>query len=120
MKCCDITSGMLSALVALQRRTATPDGQGGYTEAWAADPVGGVWAMARAISGSERWMADRVTPANRFRFIVRFRADGNGAPYYNIGDRVVYKGRTYGITAVTDVEDMHRYLEILAEENKAT
>ena len=117
MKCCDITSGKLNTLITIERNTPSPDGEGGFTESWAADPVGGVWAWVRAVGGSERWMAERVAPGNRYRIVIRFRGDGNGAPYYGIGDRMQINGRELGITSVVDVEGESRYLEIMAMEN---
>lgn len=120
MKCCDITAGKLSTLIELQRNTPASDGEGGFTDTWAADPPGGVWAMTKAVGGSERWFAERVTPGNRYRFVIRFRDDGNGAPYYSAADRIVYNGRTYGIESVVDMEDERRYIEITAVENKAS
>ena len=120
IKCCDITAGKLSSKITIQRNTPAADGEGGFTDSWAADPSGGVWAMVKPMSGSERWFANRVTPGNRFRFVIRFRDDGNGAPYYSGDDRIVYNGRTYGIEAVVDLEDEHRFIEIMAAENKAS
>lgn len=120
MKCCDITAGMLRSLITLERATSTPDGEGGFTDTWAQDPPGGVWAHVKPMSGSERWFADRITPGNRYRFVVRFRGDANGAPYYSAKDRIVYNGRTYGIEAVVDIDDAGRFLEIMAVENKAS
>ena len=120
IKCCDITAGKLNRLITIERASTTPDSEGGFTDAWTADPAGGVWAMVKPMSGAERWFAERVTPGNRYRFVIRFKGDGNGAPYYTIADRVVYNGRTLGIEAVTDIEDEGRYLEVLAVENKAS
>lgn len=120
IKCCEITAGKLSTLIEIQRNTTSSDGEGGFTDSWAADPPGGVWAMVKPMSGAERWFADRVAPGNRYRFVIRYRDDGNGAPYYSAADRIVYQGRTYGIESVIDIEDEHRYIEILAMENKAS
>lgn len=120
IKCCDITAGKLKALISLQKATTTADGEGGFTDTWAADPVGGVYAMVKPMSGSERWFAERVQPGNRYRFVIRYRGDANDAPYYSAADRIVYKGRTYGIEAVVDIEDEQRFLEIMAVENKAS
>ena len=120
LKCCDITSGKLKTLISIERNTPASDGEGGFTDAWAADPVGGVWAMVKPVGGSERWFAERVSPGNRYRFVIRFRDDGNGAPYYSAADRVVYNSRTYGIESVVDMEDEQRYIEIMAVENKAS
>jgi SPP1 family predicted phage head-tail adaptor len=74
----------------------------------------------RASSGAERFFAQRLTPGNRFKFVIRFRGDANGAPYYSAADRIIHNGRTYGIEGVVDVEDDRRYLEITAVENKAS
>lgn len=120
MRCCDITAGKLSSLITIERNTPAADGEGGFTGAWTADPPGGVWAMVKAMGGSERWLAERVQPGNNLRFVIRFRGDANGAPYYRADDRISHKGRTYGITSVVDVEDAGRFLEIMAVENKAS
>lgn len=120
MKCCDITAGKMRSKITLERNTPASDGEGGFTDAWAADPVGGVYAMVKAMGGSERWQAERITPGNRYRFVIRYRDDGSGGPYYSARDRVIHNGREYGIESVIDVEDERRYLEILAVENKAS
>ena len=121
-KCCDITAGKLKSLISIEVNTPTDDGEGGFTDAWAADPAGGVWAMVRAVGGAERFFADRLQPGNRFRFVIRFRGSSRdpGAPYYSAKDRIVYNGRTYGIESVVDMEDERKYLEIVAIENKAS
>jgi SPP1 family predicted phage head-tail adaptor len=122
VKCCDISSGDLSERVTIERNTPTADGEGGFTDTWAADPAGGVWAKVRAVGGSERFFADRLQPGNRYRFVIRFRgqASNPGAPYYSADDRIVYNGREYGIESVVDVENRRRFLEIVAMENKAS
>lgn len=120
VKCCDITASDLRTLITIERRTATPDGSGGFTEVWAEDPAGGVWANMKGITGIETFFADRVKPGNKYRAIIRFRGDGSGAPYYTINDRVQYKGRTLGILSVMDMEDRQQYLRLDLLENKAT
>jgi len=120
MSKCDISAGMLRSKVTIERNTTASDGEGGFTDAWAADPAGGVFAMVRAAGGAERWQADRVTPTNRYRFTIRFRGDANGAPYYSARDRIIHNGREYGVESVVDVDDERRYLELSATENKAS
>jgi SPP1 family predicted phage head-tail adaptor len=120
VRCCDITSGKLSSKIVIERNTPTSDGEGGLVDAWAADPAGGVWAMVVPLGGAERFFAERVTPGNALRCVIRFRGGGNGAPYYSARDRISYKGRTYGIESVVDIDDEERFLEILASENKAS
>lgn len=118
--CCDITAGKLNALITIERNTPVADGEGGFTDAWAEDPPGGIWSMVKPGGGAERWFAERVTPGNTFRFVIRFRGDGNGAPYYSAKDRIIYRGRTYGVESVVDIEDKQTYLELMATENKAS
>lgn len=120
MKCCNITAGSLSASIQIQRNAPTSDGEGGLVDVWADDPPGVVWAMVRASPGGQQFMAQRETPRNRYRFVIRYRDDGNGAPYYSAADRIIYRGRTYGIDAVVDMEDSRRYLDITATENEAS
>lgn len=117
VKCCDIKAGDLTRLIEIQRFTATPDGEGGQTDTWAADPPGGIWASVKALSGGERWIADRTTPGNKYRIVIRHRDDGSGNPYYSGADRVLLNGRELAILSVVDVEGRRRWNEIIAVEN---
>lgn len=122
MKCCEIHAGKFRSLLAVQRRVTTADGIGGNTETWSPDPPEGVWAelkATRTFSG-ERFAEQRLTPLNRFTAVTHFRGDSEGAPYYSANDRVVYKGRTYGIESVVDVEDRQQYLLFTLVEGQAT
>lgn len=120
IKCCDITAGKMSRTIVIERNTPVTDGDGGFTDVWAADPPGGTYAMVKPISGAESFMFDRVVPANRARAVIRFRDDGNGAPYYSAEDRVTMNGRTYAIESVIDIEDAQRYIELMLAENRAS
>ncbi len=118
MKCCDISAGKLRSKVTIQRKANTPDGAGGWHETWATE--GQPFAMWKALSGGEKWQAMRVSPQNRVRLIIRFKGDAEGAPYYSGADRVKYKGRTYSIESVIDVEDRKKWLELMIVEGKKT
>ena len=118
MKCCDIHAGKLTAEIVIERNTKTPDGAGGNTDAWAT--IDTVWAMWRGLGGSERWAAMRVSTSNRFKAVVPFRDDGNGAPYYSGKDRIKYNGRTYAIEYVMDMEDRRQWIEIGLTEGESS
>lgn len=118
MKCCDIHSGKLKSKITIERLTDVPDGSGGSTRTWATE--GTPFAIWKGLSGGERWLAMRVSPANRFRAIIRFKGDANGGPYYSGADRVVYRGRTYAIDSVIDMDDEQKYLELMLTETKAS
>lgn len=119
MKCCDMNAGKLRSLITIERVTRSSDGMGGWSESWAEDPTGGVFAYFTGLTGTERWEAMRVVSGNLFRAIIRYRDDGNGAPYYNEGDRVKKAGRIYDIISVMDMEDERMWLQIDLMETKA-
>lgn len=125
LKCCDINSGMLRSRIIIERKVKTSDGMGGFTETWSADPAGGVWANWQGYKGtaqynSEEFRAMRQTPINRFRVIIRFRGDSYGAPYYNEADRIIHRGREYGIESLLDVEDAQQWIELTAIQGRAS
>jgi len=105
---------MLNAQIVIERKNRVADGMGGSVDSWATEAT--VWANWKGLSGSERWQAMRVSPQNRFRAIIRFRGDVHGAPYYTAEDRVAYKGRTYAIESVIDMEDRQEWLELVLVE----
>ena len=82
--------------VTLQRAVKTSDGAGGYTEAWANLAVvdGGIAAM----SGNERWNADRLNAESKWRLLIAYW----GQLYAT--DRVLIDGRAYNISFVNDVQ----------------
>lgn len=120
MKCCDISAGDLRTIITIERVTESADGQGGFTQSWAEDPAGGVYAKVTGLGGGERWQAMRVSPANRAKAVIRFRDDGSGAPYYSAGDRVKVSGRIYGVEYVQDVEFRRQWIEMGLVEGEPT
>lgn len=117
MKCCEMHSGLLRFPIIIERVTETPDGAGGVTRAWAADPAGGVYAFWEVKKGefqftAERAHGDRLVSYGRYRAVIRFRGDDNGAPYYTSADRVLFRGQYYNIEAVTDADGGQRWLEL--------
>lgn len=112
-KCCDVLLGDLNKKITLTVLTRTPDGSGGYTEGWTADPAGGVWARVRGKTGGEAWDSMRVSPQNRFTAVIHYRDDGSGSPYYQSGKtRAEFGGRFYNIISAIDIEQESRYIEL--------
>jgi len=116
MKCCDISAGELTRKITIQRKTRADDGYGGVTDTWAT--LATPFAKIKALSGYEQHLADRVIPGQRYRAVIRFRGDSNNAPYYTTNDQISYKGRTYAIETVVDVEERRKWLEITMVEGK--
>lgn len=102
--------------IKIQSKTQTADGMGGFTEAWSAG--NDVWAMWQPMSGSERVKAMGIEPTLAVKAVIRFRGDDNGAPYYSAADRVIYRGRTYNIKSISDVDGMQDWLELMLAEGE--
>lgn len=121
--CCKYHTGMLKSKIVIERLTLTPDGAGGFDESWAPDPAGGVWAHWTAEIDafqflSEKKVAGSLTSMSRFKAIIRFRGDAQGAPYYSARDRVIYRGREYGIESIVDPDDSQEWLELALVEGQ--
>ena len=110
---------MLNRKIVIERFTQTADGVGGFTESWAADPPGGVWAQIKSGWGFERGENQRVSPINSFTAVIRFRDDGNGHPYYSSADRVVIGGRQYNIDSVMDIDMQRKWISMQIVEGEA-
>lgn len=117
VQCCDITPASLKTRIVIERRVRTADGQGGQTEAWVADPAGGVYAKVQNMSGTKRYEADRTESTNLVNFFVRFKGNAEGAPYWEAAStRVVCRGRYYNVLAVVDLELKKRWIRIFTQE----
>jgi len=111
--CCDVTAGDLRHLVTIEKRTRVADGQGGFTETWAADPAGGVYCAMQFLTGTERWEHMRNKPGNLMRLTMRFKGDANGAPYWQPGThRVKFRERLYDILAISDPDWDSRWVKM--------
>ena len=106
MKCCDYNAGMLRTVCQFQRKGRVSDGSGGWAEVWGNLPGAATRCHFKALSGGERFQAQRAEATTRNRIVVRYFADLTDA------DRVVIAGRRYDITFINNVELRNRWLEI--------
>lgn len=112
-ECCDTVAGDLRHVVIIERRVRVSDGQGGFTETWVADPAGGVRCKMQFLTGTERWETYRNMNGNLIRLTMRFRDNGDGAPYWEAArDRVTFRGRTYDILAVSDPDWRRQWIKM--------
>lgn len=98
--------GKYNRIIALQRKTQTPDAYGGQTDAWAT--YASVWAAVKPLKGRELIAAQAAQSAMANRFEMRYRSDVLPS------DRIQFGGKNYDIEAVLDVEDAHKELIIMA------
>jgi SPP1 family predicted phage head-tail adaptor len=90
--------GAMDQRITLQRVTRAQDNIGGTTETWTDLCV--VWANVKPLAGREMMDGQRVSPVTRYRAVIWWKGDTNGAPFYTAADRVVWHGREYGIEGV--------------------
>jgi len=103
-------AGAMDQIITLQRKTATADGGGGVTEAWAdfaedANP----WANVKAKSGREGLTEGRTTATFVVEFTIYNRADVTEL------DRIVWQGVTYNIRGIRAEGGRKLHLVIDAE-----
>lgn len=121
--CPDYHSGLLRYRITIERVSYATDALGGRTPTWAEDPAGGVLAHWEVKKGDYRFTAevfrdDRLATHVRVIAVIRFRGDANGAPYYHSGDRIIFRGRTYGVEAVIDPDGRQQWLEFALVEGE--
>ena len=115
---CDKIKGSdLKEKVRIRQRTTTAGTYGTHTET-TTDHV--EWAKVRPFGGRERFDQMRMRPGEGFRITIRFRGDTNGNPFYTIDDRVILRTQELAIESVVDIEDAHRWIELVCVANKAT
>jgi len=112
--CAKYDARMLREPVTFQRKTRTANGRGGFTETWAEISGAPTRGHMKALSGSERLMADRVDATTRNRLVVRYFSG------LREEDRVLIRNRTYNIRFLNNVEFRDRWLEIDLDGGVAT
>lgn len=106
---------MLWVTANFQRNTRTSDGAGGFTQAWASiTGLGAVSVGMLAMSGNERWAAERLEATATWRLWAK----GVGA--VSAADRVVIGGRPYQIRFADNVEKRGKWYVLDLHEGAAT
>ncbi|MEM9550011.1 MAG: phage head closure protein [Pseudomonadota bacterium] len=109
-------SPRLTRPLELESRVTTPDGAGGFTDAWAT--LGTLWAEVNARSGTERREAGQAVSSMSYRITVR--GAPQGAPSRPRPDQRFRDGtRIFAIRAVAEADPSGRYLTCFADEEVA-
>ena len=115
VKCCDITAGQLRHTVVIQAEGPTTDAGGGQTDPWASPAtVATVRAKIEPLTGFERLRALQLEASVSHKITIRYRG-GLTAKH-----RLKFGARVMNIRSVIDIEERHKWLEILAEQGVAT
>lgn len=101
-------AGELRRFVTLKSVVSVEDDYGGSTEV--ATEVARVRAKVEALPSAEPLRAMQSKMTSPHRFTIRYRSDVSGLT------ELIYEGRKYNVTSVTDPDAKRRDLEILADE----
>jgi SPP1 family predicted phage head-tail adaptor len=102
--------GRLRLQLELQKATATPDGAGGSTLAWAT--VATIAADMQPVKAGEHEVGEGLSDLTLQRIVIRHRSDVVAGDRFRLGERL------FRIVGVTDPEEDGRYLVCLAEEER--
>lgn len=103
-----MNTGKLRHRATIQQLVSTDDGAGGSIETW--QNVATVWAAIEPLRGNERYTAQQVQSTLTHKVTIRYR-EGIKPQM-----RLTYKGRIFDIESVIDIEERHRWLELLCSE----
>ena len=107
MKCCEITTGMLSRKIELQQLVKTSTATGGFTQSWTS--VATMWAKIKNTSGSELLHADQLGATSFSDFTIRYRVNINELM------KIVYRGTDYQIRHINNLEEADLWMVVKAE-----
>lgn len=104
-----IRAGGLRQRITIQSPTVSRDAAGGFAESWSA----GVehWAYVEPVRGQEQFSDDAMGARQQWRIIVRAEVEPA------VTDRIVYDGKTLGITSVLDPDQRGVMREIQCSED---
>lgn len=101
--------------ITFQQLTNTPDGQGGFTEAWAnIASVPEVWAKVEPVSASERFFSQQIQPLVTHKVTIRWRNDLNASM------RISHEGRIFQIHGIRSLDEERFWTLIDAQEGVGT
>jgi head-tail adaptor len=103
----------LNRALGLEGVVRTPDGAGGFTEAWAS--LGTLWAEVLPGSGGDSLGEERLLSAVPYRITVRGAPAGSGSRP-QAGQRFREGARLFLIQAVTERDAAGRFLTCFSRE----
>ncbi len=101
-------AGELDKYITIQYPVSTPDGHGGFTNAYV--NVGNVWAKMRPLSANERRNAEQNTMIATEMIRIRYRSTFK--PNY----RIKYGNRYFKIESILNLEEHNEWLHLMCKE----
>jgi SPP1 family predicted phage head-tail adaptor len=104
-----INAGEFKHPIIIQRKVTGVDEDNIPIEIW--NDILSTRAKIKNISGYEKIIAQADVSIDKKRFIIRYKKGLD----LSDKDRILYNNKVYNITYVSDVEDLHKYFEIVSE-----
>jgi SPP1 family predicted phage head-tail adaptor len=105
---------MLRHKINIEREQDTPDGLGGSAITWSNITASPLRAKITPLNGNESLKAMRLEAKVSHKITIRFRDDLLSS------DRINYKGKLMQIRSIIDLEELHKWIEIMADEGVIT
>ena len=103
--------GELRKRIEILEVVETRDGYGGITPSWIT--AYRAWAKVEDLTGRELYQAEQTSEQATARFTIRYRKE-----FKNDGltskMTILYQGKTYDIKSISDLEQAHREVEMMA------
>lgn len=104
-----INAGEFKSRISIQRKVSSVDEDNIPCESWS--DLLSTRAKIKNISGYEKIIAQADTSIDKKRFYIRFKKGLD----LTSKDRILYNDKIYNITYASDIEDLHKYFEIVCE-----
>lgn len=102
-----MTAGEIKNSIRFDKRSRTPNGMGGFTEAWSTMCT--VWGMYRQLRGRELFNQQQVNPLISVQIDIRYRTD------IDTDKRAYYRNEAHNILSVIDVDNKREWLTLMCE-----
>lgn len=107
-------AGQLRHTIAIQERTPTADGMGGFTETWATvSGMGSVRAAVWPVRGDEKLDAMKLEYVEPRKIRIRYR------PGITTKNRIYWSDRskTFNIVSINNIDEKNRMLDMVCTED---
>ena len=104
-KTADVSAGTMNRRVGVYAYTQTPDGEGGYTAGFTLQET--IWGDFRPAKSNRTLLEQEKTFYQDAKVYVRYGL------VINENYQLTIEDKTYTIQSINDVDNQHRYLEII-------
>ncbi len=105
-----MTVGQMRTPLRIEQQTETRTADGGVAESWTLTQT--VWARLQGLRGRELFSAQQINPQTSHKVTIRYcRGLDSGARIVSVDS-----GRVFNIESVIDIDDRHKFMELLCTE----